>query len=152
VHYDNGTIDKWDKKWNLYASLNANKALENLSLRLGAAHKSEHCHSDNRLRIDFNAENKKNLTWYNRTIVTKEKFTFGLLGAYGLTNNVLVKNNFLFGYKINDDASVFLRLENKGYRKDVFNWADWKGYFDNAKVDFVNKYKDIKYGIEVYFF
>lgn len=102
--------------------------------------------------FDFNAENKKNLTWYNRTIVTKEKFTFGLLGAYGLTNNVLVKNNFLFGYKINDDASVFLRLENKGYRKDVFNWADWKGYFDNAKVDFVNKYKDIKYGIEVYFF
>lgn len=54
LHYDHGIVEQWNKRWNLYATLNCNKALENVSLRLGASNKSEHCNSDNRLRIDFN--------------------------------------------------------------------------------------------------
>lgn len=153
LHYDNGVTEKWGRKWNFYSSLNASKSIENISLRLGAIHLSESCHSDNRIKIDFLAENKKNVIWYNRTIVTKNDFTFGLLGAYGLTNNVLVKNNFLFGYKLGDsnNTSAFLRLENNGYRKTSHNWSDAKAYFDNIKVDVVSSYKDFKYGVEVFF-
>jgi hypothetical protein len=109
---------------------------------LGAANSAPKCHSDTRLRVDFNADNKRNLTLYNRTVVTHDKFTFGLLAAYGITHNVLVKNNLLFGYKINDTTNASLRVENNGYRKDNFDWANWKGYFDNIRVDAVSKYRD----------
>lgn len=151
LHYDNGIQEKWNKKWNLYATLNLNKSLENVSLRLGAGHKSEHCNSDNRLRIDFNSENKKAFTWYNRTTVTNKDFTFGSMVAYGISSKILLKNNLLFGYKINDDYQTFVRLENNGFRKEALDWQNWKGYFDQARVDLVSSIKDknIKYGIEV---
>lgn len=85
--------------------------------------------------------------------MTYNKFTFGLLAAYGITQNVLVKNNLLFGYKVNDTVNGSLRLENKGFRKDNFDWANAKGYFDQAKVDVVGKYQNnIEYGLEVLFF
>lgn len=149
VHYDNGVFEKWNSKWNLYASVNTNKAFENLSLRLGAANNSGTCHSDSRLRVDFNGSDK-NLTYYNRTVVTQDKFTFGLLAAYGISSNILVKNNFLFGYKINDTTNAYLRVENQGYRKDAFSWSNFKGYFDNLKVDVTSKYQsNIEYGLEV---
>jgi len=109
LHLDNHIVEKWNQKWNLYASLNLNKAFENISLRLGAGHQSEHCNSDTRLRVDFNNDNKRNFTLYNRTVVNHNKFTFGSLLVYGLTNNVLVKNNLLFGYKVNDNSDLFLR-------------------------------------------
>ena len=54
LQFDNGIITQWGQKWNLYAALNTNKTLSNPSLRLGAGHQSQHCNSDNRLRIDFN--------------------------------------------------------------------------------------------------
>lgn len=54
LQFDNGIITRWNKKWNLYAALNTNKTLSNPSLRLGVDHHSEHCHSGNRLRVDFN--------------------------------------------------------------------------------------------------
>ena len=54
LQFDNGTVQRWNKYWNLYATLNTNKALVNPSLRLGASHLSEHCNSDNRIRVDFN--------------------------------------------------------------------------------------------------
>ena len=40
LHFDNGIFEQWNKKWNLYATLNLTKALTNASLRLGANHKS----------------------------------------------------------------------------------------------------------------
>jgi hypothetical protein len=110
VQFDNGITEHWGKKWNLYAGLNSSKSLENVSVRLGAANISNGCHSDNRLRIDLHAEGKTNATWYNRTIVTHDRLTFGILGAYCLTNNILVKNNVLLGYKVDDKSSAFLRL------------------------------------------
>ena len=76
------------------------------------------------------------------------------MAAYGITNNVLVKNNFLFGYKIDDNTNASIRVQNNGYRKDDFNWTDVRGYFDCLKVDFVSKYQNnnVEYGIEVLLF
>ena len=110
VQFDNGISEHWGKKWNLYAGLNSSKSLENVSVRLGAANVASACHSDNRVRIDLQAEGKVNATWYNRTVITHDRLTFGLLGALGLTSNVLVKNNVLLGYKVDDNTSAFLRL------------------------------------------
>lgn len=110
VLFDNGITEHWGKKWNLYAGLNSSKSIENVSVRLGAANISDGCHSDNRLKIDLQAEGKTNATWYNRTIVTHDRLTFGILGAFSLTNNVLAKNNVLLGYKVDDKSSAFLRL------------------------------------------
>jgi len=110
VHYDHGIVERWNSKWNLYATLNGNKSLENISVRLGAGNISEKCQSDNRLRIDFGADSKKNFTWYNRTVLTYEKFNFGLVAAFGITQRVLLKNNLLFGYKVNDTVNASLRI------------------------------------------
>jgi hypothetical protein len=117
---------------------------------VGAANLSERCHSDNRLKVDLNGDSK-NITWYNRTVVTHDKFTLGLLGAYGITNHVLVKNNILLGYRLDANSSAYLRLLNNGYRKTGFNWGDLSGYFDHIKLDFVSTYRDWKYGLEVAF-
>jgi hypothetical protein len=143
--------EQWGRKWNIYAGLNATKSLENISIRLGAAHLDSACHSDNRLKIDHNADGKNGLTWYNRTVITKEKFTFGLLGAYGITNNVLIKNNILLGFNIDDNTNTYLRLENNGYRKVGFNWGEFSGYFDHLKLDAVSTYRGWKWGFEVAF-
>ena len=148
---DNGLTDHWGKKWNLYAGFNATKTLENISVRLGAAHLSNTCNSDNRLKIDHNADGKNSYTWYNRTVVTEGNHVFGLLTAYGLTNHVLSKNNLLFGYNIDQNSSVYIRLENNGYRKAGFNWADASGYFDHLKLDTVSSYRGYRLGVEVCF-
>jgi hypothetical protein len=153
VHYDHGIEEKWGQKWNLYATLNSNKALENVSLRLGVAHVSEKCNSDNRLKIEYGAENKKNLTWYNRTYVQHDKFTFGVLGAYSLSQNIISKNSLLFGYKVDDKTSVFLRADSEGFRKNAIGWKDCQSYFDNVKLDvFSNHNTSFKYGLEVVFY
>jgi hypothetical protein len=99
----------------LYGALRSSKQLDNLSLRLGAHHLSSKCDSDNRLRIDFSNDNKKDIYWYNRTIVNHENFSFGLLGVYGITSRVFAKSDLLFSYKPTqvENTSIFLRLENK---------------------------------------
>lgn len=148
VQLDNGITEAWGQKWNLYAGLSANKSLENAVLRLGVAHLGAKCHTDNRLKVDVNPENRS-ATWYNRTVVTEGKYTFGVLAAYGLISNVLVKNNLVFGYQYNDSTSVFLRLLNNGYRKTGFNWSDGSGYFDQVRLDLITSFKDWKYGVEV---
>jgi len=133
-------IEQFNRKWNIYGSINTNKSLEDLSLRIGASHLGDKCHSDNRLKIDLGSEERKNVTWYNRTLVYQNKFTFGLLGAYGISHNVIAKNNLLVGYKIDDKSTVFFRAENDGYRKGSFDLCDWRAYFDTIKLDFVSSY------------
>jgi hypothetical protein len=134
LHLDNATTEAFGKKWNLYASLNTSKQLQNLSLRVGAINLSDRCHSDNRLKLDF-APAANAATWYNRTVVTNGKLTWGLLGALGLTSRTLVKNNLLLGYHLNDQHALFARAENDGYRVTAFNWSDWTAYFDSLKFD-----------------
>jgi hypothetical protein len=151
VLLDNGVTDHRGRKWNLYAGFNATKSLENISLRLGAAHLSDTCNSDNRLKIDHNADGGNCYTWYNRTVVTEGKYVFGMLTAYGLTSHVLSKNNLLFGYNIDENTSAYLRLENQGYRKAGFNWGDASAYFDHLKLDTVSSYRGWRWGVEVFF-
>jgi hypothetical protein len=100
LQLDNGVTDQWGRKWNLYAGINATKSLENISVRVGAAHLSDVCNSDNRLKIDHNADGRNCYTWYNRTVVRHDKCVFGMLTAVGLTSQVLAKNNLLFGYNL----------------------------------------------------
>lgn len=117
-----------------------------MSVKVGATHLHPKCNNDMRLKAD-----RKSWTFYNRTLVNYDKITFGALAAYCFTNNALVKNNLLLGYKIDDKSTAYLRLENNGFRSTNFDWKNWQGYFDNVKADFVSSYKDIKYGFQVLF-
>ncbi len=131
--------------------MNCNKSLEDVSLRVGAAHKSEHCHSDSRVRLDLGPDNKFNTTLYNRTILTKCNYTFGMVTAFGLASKALIKNKIMLGYKVKDQGDIYFRAENRGFRSGAFEWANWKGYFDQAQVDFVTNFrKNFRYGVEVY--
>lgn len=136
----------WNLDWNFYASFNSNKSLENVSMRVGACHIHPNCNNDMRLKME-----RKSLTFYNRTVTKYGKTNFGALVAYNITNNILVKNNLLLGYKIDDKSTAYLRLENNGFRSTKFDWSNWQGYFDSVKLDFVSSYKDIKYGFQVLF-
>lgn len=150
MHFDNGFVERWNKKWNLYATLNSSKSLQNVSLRLGAAHKSEHCSSDNRLRVDFHDERRQSYTWYHRTMVNHEKFTFGLLGVYGITHNVMAKTSLLLGYEIKPDRNVYLRVENDKFRSNHWGFNEIADHLDLFRVDYVARYNEsTRYGVEV---
>jgi len=111
----------------------------------------EKCHSDNRLKFDLGSIGNQNITYYNRTICHYDKLSFGILAAYGILQNILVKNNVLVGYKFDDKASAFLRLENEGYRQTA-NPREWNAYFDSVKLDFIWKHDArIKLGGEAIF-
>ena len=150
-HLDNGIVEKWNKKWNLYATLNLTKTLSNASLRLGAGNKSEHCNSDNRLKVDFQ-DDKHNLTWYNRTVVSKNKFTFGNMFVFNISSQILSKSNFLFSYKVSDKVDAFLRVENNEYRKNKCSIPEIAQQLDTYRLDVVGRHNEnIKYGLEVSF-
>lgn len=109
VQFDNGITKHWGRSWNLYASFNTSKSLNNLSVRLGAHSFSERLNSDNRLKFDYSADGSPSITWYNRTVYTQDKWSIGVLTAIG---KVLAKNNVFVGYKIDGSSSVSLRAEN----------------------------------------
>ena len=152
LHLDNGIVERWDRKWNLYATLNLTKTLSNASLRLGANHVSPKCNSDNRLRVDFQ-DDKQNLTWYNRTVVTKDKLTFGNMFVYNISSQIIAKTNFLLGYKVSDKIDAFVRIENNDYRKVSWSPAEIVNHFDTYRLNFIAKHDEkIKYGLEVSFY
>jgi hypothetical protein len=79
-----------------------------------------------------------------------DKVSFGVLGAYSLTQNVISKNSLLLGYKVDDKTSVFLRADSEGFRKNPIGWTDCQAYFDNLKLDVVsNQSNNLKFGLEV---
>jgi hypothetical protein len=86
----------------LYGSFNASKALENINVKLGAIHRTPTHESDNRLKIEFGPDNRKNITLYNRTMIYYNKLTFGLVGAYSISQNYILKNNLFLGYRKSD--------------------------------------------------
>ena len=157
VHFDNGITQQWGRSWNLYASFNTSKSLNNLSVRLGAHSFSERVNSDNRLKFDYSADGSPSTTWYNRTVFVQDRLSFGVLAAVGLSKKVLVKNNIFVGYKIDDSSSVSLRAENDGYRKDQNDFDLLKilgqphQIFDHVKLDYIKKVEDVKVGVEVQF-
>jgi hypothetical protein len=113
LHYDHGLTNFHDKNWNLYASVNANKAIQQLSLRLGVSHIAPKCTSDNRLKIDFFPEGKKDFTIYHRTVNNIDKFTLGVIGVYSITSNLIKKNDVLIGYQYDEKTYASIRLSNK---------------------------------------
>lgn len=112
--FDNGITEQWGRKWNFYASWTTNKSLSNAKVSLGANHPSEKCNSDNRLKLDINSNS---LSWYNRTVVTHDKLTFGTLVVYSLTEKILARTNLLLGYRVSDKVDASLRIENGEWRK-----------------------------------
>ena len=73
--------------------------------------------------------------------------------AYGITNNVLQKTNFLFGYKINPTIDSSVRIENASWRKYPFSLSEILQHLDLYRVDVVAKHDaNIKYGVEVIIF
>jgi hypothetical protein len=86
-------------------------------------------------------------------VVTHDKFTYGLVGVYGISQQLLSKNNLFLGYKVDDKTSVFLRAETDDFRKSPIAWNNWKSYFDTIKLDVVSSYQsNIKYGFEVIYY
>lgn len=148
IHYDHGTTSFFERTWNFYATVNATKSLKDLSYRVGVAHLSKVCNSDSRLRVK-KGESETEVTLYNRTTVTHNKFTFGVVGAYEVARNLISKNSILLGYKVDDKTSVYLRAEN-GFRKSPIALSDWKNYFDHFKFDAISSIdSETKVGLEV---
>lgn len=152
-HLDNGISERWGVKWNLYSSVNLNKSFGNLNARLGAHALTERFNSDNRVKIAL--DSAPGLTWYNRTVFTEGKYSLGSLIAVELTRRTLAKNNFFFGYQLDERSHFFIRAENDGYRKDnsFLESCAKKPYqmFDTFKLNFLSSFKDSgRYGLEVY--
>ena len=52
-HFDKGIIEKNGKKWNLYATINVNRALKDWVFKAGVANISNNCQSDNRIKVNL---------------------------------------------------------------------------------------------------
>ena len=151
LNYDHGVRDWKEKKYYLYGGLTCNKSLNKMVLKAGVGHISEHCTSDNRVRASLQQEETQ-WQWNNRTTVKHNKFTFGLLTVFDITNRVLQKNNLLFGYQADDKTNVFLRAEVNGFRKNNFNIQDPASIWDSFTADVVRKIDDkSKAAVEVLF-
>ena len=87
LHYDHGICEHKGKKWNCYASVNSNKLLKNILFKAGVANLGEKCNSDNRIRV--NIQDEIEYHWYNRTVVTKDKYKFGFLSVVNLGKKIL---------------------------------------------------------------
>ena len=138
---DGGVCEKDGKKWNAYASLNSNKLLKNIMFKVGAHCLTDNCQSDNRLRVNFQ-ESGNEYHRYHRTYSKKDKYNFGLLTVVNLGKKILEKNNLLLAYTHNSQHSLYVRLENDGYRKENPSFNDPVSFFDNVIVDYVNKIDD----------
>lgn len=117
MHYEDVRRTVNNKSYTLYAGLNSNKALDLLSVKLGVAHDSEHCHSDNRLKLGFGKGGISSYHWYNRTMVYHNDLRFGLVTCFDITKKILQKNSVLFGIKFDRNTQGFLRAEVDGFRK-----------------------------------
>lgn len=139
VHYDSGVKTTQDLKKNYfyYGTVSSNRALNNVVLKAGLGHKSEHCNSDNRIRYRI-AEGDWHL--YHRTTVLHNKFTFGIVGVLDVFNKVLQKNNLLVGYQVNEKSNLFLRAEVNGFRRS--NPDSVSSVFDMLTADYILKLND----------
>lgn len=132
--------------------MTSGKDLKNVSLKVGGGNVSEHCNSDNRIKLTLKSGGDNLWHWYNRTTVTEGKVTFGLLSVFDITNKVFQKNNILLGYRPNLNTDVFLRAEVAGFRKQNFNIQQPKTIFDSVTADVVTRIDDkSKLALEVIF-
>ena len=138
LHYDHGLREWQKKKYYLFGNLRSNKSFTDMTLKAGVGHISEHCQSDNRIRVNLQ-QNDSAWCFYHRTTVTHNKLTLGFVGVFDLTQKVLQKNNFLLGYKADDKTDVFLRAEVEGFRKNSANLQKPESIFDTFTLDLVRK-------------
>ena len=81
-------------------------------------------------------------------MVNHEKFTFGLLGVYGITHNVIAKTSLLFGYEIQPNRNVYMRVENDKFRTNKWSMGEIADHLDLIRLDYVASYNDsIRYGV-----
>jgi len=145
IHYDDGVRVHNGKKYSLYAGVNSNKSLDLLSVKLGVNHDSEHCHSDNRLKISTIKDGHA-FHWYNRTMVYHNNFRFGLVTCFDICNKILQKHNILLGYNIDANTKVFLRAENDGFKTERCALDKPLTYFDKLTFDLVRNLNDTTIG------
>lgn len=108
LNYDHGLLLWNQKAYNLFAGVNCNKGIRNIVLKAGVGHYSEHCNSENRIRVGLQKD--ENLwQWASRTTLRHNKLTFGVVSVFNITDRVLQKNNLLFGYNFDVNTDVFLR-------------------------------------------
>jgi hypothetical protein len=160
LHYDHGITEWKNKRLNIYASINSNKLLQNLSFKLGVAHLGKTCHTDNRLKVDLKGKNEMEYYWYHRTMITKDKCKFGFLSVadlskyffYHVGKKVLQKNNFFLSYAHDDKHTVFLRTEVNGFRNKNPQLDQPMGFFDKVLLNYVvNIDEKSKAAVEVIF-
>lgn len=138
LNYDHGVREWNNKKYNLFAGLNCSKGLRNLTFKAGVGNYSEHCDSENRIRVGLQQDGNV-WQWANRTLVKHNKLTFGLVSVLDISNRVLQKNNLLFGYNADENTNLFLRAETAGFRKANFNIEKPESIFDTFTFDVVRK-------------
>lgn len=141
LHYHDGITTIKGRPFFFYAGLNSNRALELLAVKLGIGHDSEHCHSDNRLKISDDKGTYK-YHWYSRTMIYEGNFRFGLVTCLDLCNKVLQKSNLLFGYNIDANTQTFLRAEVDGWRTHNPDIHNLQSIWDKVTFDFVRKIND----------
>ena len=118
-------------------------------MKFGACHIHPKCNSDNRFKI-HSKESGLNYSWFHRTIVNHNKFSFGILGVYNISRKVFEKNDLLVKYSHDANTDFILKASCDGFRKNSLNIADWSSYFDVFKFDFVRKVNDTtRVGLEV---
>lgn len=140
LHYDNGPTVYQNKLFNFYAACNSDRTLSLKSVKLGVSHDSEHCHSDNRLKIS-NEKGGYNYSLANRTMVYDGRWRFGLVTCFDICNKILKKNSVLLGYDVNSDTQVFLRAETEGFRTQNPSLKHPESLFDKFTLDVISVLK-----------
>lgn len=152
LHYDMGIKQIKNRDWNFYGSLVSNKSLQNLVFKLGACHVSKACTSDNRFKIQSTSGSDYSYFWCHRTVVSHNKFTFGVLGVYDISQNICQKSNLLLKYSHDKDTDVIVRADTDGFRKKSPTFSNWKTWFDVYSLDLVRRINDTtRVGFEVNF-
>ena len=138
LNYDHG-VREWNlRKYNYFAGVNCNKALRNIALKFGVGHYSEHCDSENRIRVGLQ-QDENVWQWACRTTVRHNRLTFGLVTVFDIGHRVLQKNNILLGYNVDLNTDVYLRAEIAGFRKVNFSLERPETIFDTFTLDLVKR-------------
>jgi len=128
VHYDNGTTEISGEKFNLYGSFGFARDFHNYNFKLGIATVFKNYNTDNRVRITSD----HNLAWYHKTLVRQDDIRFGFIGVLDLTKQLLLKKDFLLGYRYKE-WDFILKAEQAFDKptKDFSKAAEW---FSNVSL------------------
>ena len=136
LNYDHG-VRQWNLNfYNFFAGVNCSKGLRNITLKAGVGSYSEHCDSENRIRVGLQQDGNV-WQWANRTMVKQNKLTVGLVSVFDITNRVLQKNNILVGYNADANTNIYFRAETAGFRKANPNIEKPDTWFDHFTFDVV---------------